>query len=365
MLRRSKLILLGILCISLLPIAVKADIISTNKIIKNSILEKYINKDDKEVKVNLKQLSKKEIIDEVNSISNTLEIANANNELLPFVEAIFERKNEFEDSDIIDIVKDNTNSRITQEVMVDLYTVKNEKNLNKDNLKKLLNENIRNEVKAKIVANSIFTQEDVDLLKNLIEQNDDTLTFQSLKKLSKVNSREAYEISQSILSNYNIQSNKKVSAAQKAIVQYFKDNKILDKSNKNNFINLCLEIINNTQDSLLKDSSAFALSDLRDKESIIEIVKNDSIDRELKVFAIDQNFMTLNEILLNNPSAENIEVVVKAMEIMPIQDLIESLEKVKNNINDKDLENRCDNVLSKMKSEGRKANIKWLDENNN
>lgn len=361
MLRKSKVVLLGVICATLLPAAVKAGIISPDKIIKNPVLQKYVNKDKKEVKLTLENLSKKQLIDEINAISTELGIENTSNELLPFGVELFKRKNEFENPEIIKIISDNSNSRVTQDIMVELYTEKNENNTDKDDLKKLLKQNIPNEVKAKIIATSKFTETDVELLKNLIEQDDDILTFQSLKKLSKVNAKEAYSISENILSNYNTQSTQKVSAAQKATVQYLKENKVV---NKDKFISLSLDIINNTQDSYLRDSSVFALSDLIDKESIIKIIKSDSIDRELKVFSIDQNFMILNEILLNNPSEEDIDTVVKAMEIMPILDLIDSLETVKNNINNKDLEKRCNDVLATMRLEGRKANIKWLDKNN-
>lgn len=226
----------------------------------------------------------------------------------------------------------------------------------------MLKGDISNEVKAKIVADAIFTEADVSLLKSLAEQNDDILAFQSLKTLSKVNSKEAYAISQKILPNYNSKSILKVSAAQKSTVQYLKDNKIV---NRDSFMTSCLQIINNTQDASLKDSSVFALSGLNDEQSIIKIIQNNSIDTESKMFSIDQNFLTLNQILLNKPSEEAIQAVVTAMEILPIKDLIEPLENVKKDINDKNLEERCNDVLAKMKLEGIKGNVKSLDKNNN
>lgn len=365
MLRRSKLVLLGILCISLLPVVAKADKLSFDQMFKSTILEKYINKDEKDVKLILKQLSKKQIIEEINSMSASLGQVEANNELLPFVGELFERKNEFDNSDIIEAIKDSRNSKTTQAIMIDLYAVKNENNSNQGEIKKLLKDNLPNEVKAKIVANATFLEEDIDLLKNLVEEENDILAFQSLKKLSKVNSEEAYKISKNILSNYKNESKDKVSAAQKATIQYLKDNKLVNKEDKESFIALCYEIINSTEDVALKDSSTFALSDLRDAHSIISIIKNPSIDRELKVFSIDQNFMTLNEILLSDPSESNIEAVVQAMEILPISDLIQPLEEAKNNISNDNLRKRCDDVLASMKLEGRKGNIKWLDKNNN
>jgi hypothetical protein len=362
MFKKSKLILLGIICAIGIPIAASAAIVHSNKTIENPILQKYVNKDEKKVKLILEKLNKNQLIDEVNAISTDLGAENESTSLLPFVAELYKRVNKFENQEITKIVNDNTNAITTRAIMVDLYTVKNEKNDNKNELKKFLKQSIPNEVKVKIITASTFDETDIELLKYLIEQDDDNLTFQSLKKLSKVDSKEAYSISENILSNYNIQSPQKISAAQKATVQYLRDNKI---EHKDKFISLCLDILNHTKDPSLKDSSVFALSDLYDKESILKVIKNDSIDRELKVFSIDQNYMIINEILLNNPSEGDIDAVVKAMEIMPIRDLIEPLKNVKENINNTDLEKRCNDVLATMELEGHKGNVKWLDKNNN
>jgi len=351
MLKKSKLTLLGIICVTLLIVAVNIGLKNYDKTIKSSAVKVSITSPDK-----IKQLSKKQILEEAKYIANSMK--NASDALMPYAVELFNRKNEFENAEIIKIISDKTNPIIIQEMMVDLYTSKNETNTNKDEkdeLIKLLKQNIPKEVKVKIIANTTFTEIDVDLLKSLTTQNDD-IAFQALKKLSKVNSTEAYAISENILANYKTQSTTKVSAAIKATVQYLKDNKMV---NKDKFISLCSNIINNTKDAKLKNSSVFAISDLMDKQSIIEIIKNKSIDTGSKIFSIDQNFKILNEILLNNPSETDIEVVVTAMEIMPILDLIEPLEKVKKNINNKNLAKRCEDVLATMKLKGNKGNQKY------
>jgi len=281
MLKKSKLILLGIICATLIPVGVTAGIQNTDKTVEKSILDKYVNKNEMQVKLTLKQLSKNQLIDEINFISTSTGYDGLQNHATE----LFSRKNEFENQEVIKNIENNTNSEMTQEVMVDLYTAKNEDKPSKDELKNLLKGNLRKQAKAKIVASAIFTGSDVDLLKGLIEQDDDQLTFQSLKALSKVNSKESYVTSQNILSNYKFQSTPKVSAAQKATLRYLKDNKIPNKdklANKDKFVDLCSQIIDTTQDSSLKDSSIFALANLNDKESIIKIIQNNSIDRELK-----------------------------------------------------------------------------------
>ncbi len=365
MLRSKKIVLLSICCLVLVSLV--AQVFATNDSTADTklMLEKYRQKDEVEIKKQLKELSKEQLIEDANSLSTELEKATDINVLIPFAQEIFKRKDEFKNTEILEVIQNNTYSPTTQQVMVDLFTVKNENNLSKNELKKLLKENtVRKDVKVKIVANSRFNKDDVTLLRDLFKEDNGVLAFMSLKKLSNTNSEEAYKIAKKVLSNYKSESEEKVSASLKATVKYLKSNKLDNKELaglENDFINLNLQIVNTTNDNSLKDSSIFALSELMSKASIDEIIKNESIDRELKVFAVDQNFMVLKEILSKNPTEADVELVVKAMEILPISDLIANLEIVAESIENKDLLKRCNDVLKNMRLNGLKGNQKWLD----
>jgi len=178
-----------------------------------------------------------------------------------------------------------------------------------------------------------------------------------LKQLAKIDDEKAYIISSRILSNYKYESKEKVMASLKSTAKYLKHNK--DKDLENEFIKLSFEIIENNDDNVLKDAALFSVSDLMSKDAISEIIKNKSVDRELKVFSIDQNFMTLKDILINNPTESDIEIVVEAMELMPIVDLLEDIEKVMDNIKDKNLQQRCKAAIENTKLNGHKGNEKW------
>lgn len=106
----------------------------------------------------------------------------------------------------------------------------------------------------------------------------------------------------------------------------------------------------------MKDSAFFATSDLRSKEAILTILKQSNVDRELIVYAIDQNFDVLNEILLNNPSLEEIELIINAMEMHPITDLYDSLNTVISTVEDDNLRERGEKALTHIKEEGTKGN---------
>mgnify|MGYP000748957402 CR=1 FL=1 len=358
---KRKIALVATLCISLLLVSILATVnaseVGFKEVVQNSIISKYFNFNENQLKSELKKIKTKELIEEINSFSSDV----SNSELIPFVSELFERKNELNDKDILSKIKDNSNSVRTQEIMVDLYIEKKEGISDQSEIKQLLKDTtIRKEVKSRIVLNSKFDNGDLELLKELIVENKDILAFNSLKKLSKVNKREAYLISKEILSNLESESKLRISAAQKSAAKFLRSSD--DTKAKKEFISQTMKIIDNSEtDLMLKDSSVFALSEIMSKESIIAIIKSESIDKELKAFSIEQNYHVLKKMLQTAPSEDDIRIVIKAMEILPIVDLYDDLKDVNATIKNQDLKNRCSKVIDTIKVNGIKATQKWLD----
>lgn len=276
------------------------------------------------------------------------------------VSELFKRKNQINNSDLIGEIKDSVNSTTTQEIMVDLYTVKNEDKSDNNEIKHLLKDaTVRKEVKSRIVVNSKFDNNDLKLLKELINDDNDILAFYSLKKISKVNDKEAYIVSKEILSNLASESNIRISAAQKSAAKYLRNSS--DNNAKKEFIMQTMGIINNSStDALLKDSSVFALSYMMSKDAIVSIIKSESVDRELKAFSIEQNYHVIKNILEDVSCSESdIVFVIEAMEILPIVDLYDSLKNVQDNIKSQELKSECSVVLKNMQENGIKATQKW------
>ncbi len=359
MLKKSKYFIPVVLIAILLPLAINAQVNSSDELRESSALTRYKNKEEKEIQSELKKLSKEQVIDEINSISKEVDIENNTNVIIPFALNLFERNDEFSDEEMVEIVTNNSNAIITQQLMIDLYTLRNENKFAKNDLKRLLKEDVKDELKLRIITRSSFAPTEVQILKDFIKEDQDDLAFASLKRLSQIDVKDGYKISKDILSNYKNQSPKKISAALKSTAKYFRSDKSKNSELKSEFINVCLDVINTTQDEILKDTSIFALSDLMDQEAITKIIDNSAIDEQLKVFSVDQNVIVLKNILLNNPTEEEIKIVVEAMEILPIIDLVEPLEEVKKTITDKNLEKRCEDVLEIMRLYGHKENLKW------
>lgn len=79
----------------------------------------------------------------------------------------------------------------------------------------------------------------------------------------------------------------------------------------------------------------------------------------MKRYGIHQNFMVLIEVLENNPSNEDIELVIEALRIYPIIEIAESLERILSQMNDEDLQQSAQNIIEFVKEEGVHANDRW------
>src|SRR5690606_12081061 len=154
-----------------------------------------------------------------------------------------------------------------------------------------------------------------------------------------------------------------ISAALKAVSNFLTTNESASnyKEIEADFINQANEIMNNTKDQVLSDSAFFAISDLKSKSGLLNLLVNEDIDRELKVFAIDQNFSVIQKIL-SNPSEDEIRVVIDAMKLLPIQDLADDLKTSINKIDNQELIEQAEEVIQIMETEGVPANKKWLEQ---
>ncbi|RDU38903.1 hypothetical protein DRW41_04940 [Neobacillus piezotolerans] len=331
---------------------------------KSNTLQKYLAMNEESVESELQSLDTEQLIEEIDAIASTEE---TDDKLMPFVAALFEKKNKVQDSQLVKIIKDKNKADKTREAMVDLYLHKHEKEPITEEMKELLKSpDVNERVKTKIVAGANFSGKDVPLLKELIAKDDALVAFHSLKQLSKTNAKEAYTISSEILSNLNVAPKDKVSAALKSTAKYLKKQSPTpnnDSKAEEDFLNISFNLIETSNDGYLKDSAFFAVSDLQSEKAMKKIIESNSVDRELKVFAIDQNFATLKKMLQTNPTESDIKVAVEAMKLYPIVDLAEALENAMKTVKNPQLKQEAKDAINLMKEQGVKGNEKWLDKN--
>jgi hypothetical protein len=338
----------------------------------SKVFLKYEKKDEQQVLKDLRKLSKDKIVDEVNLLTK----GNGKNEisdsgLIAFTAALVEKEEEFTNKELINLVVDSNNSVSAQTLYVDVYLHKNKDDIKaKKEIKEILkHKNVNKIVKTKVVAESDFDSTDKLQLIEFIQGDNQELGQWSLKKLLKVDAETAFNLSNEILLNKEGKSDQLVSGALQTTAKYIKSkkNKKEYKELEKDFLEMSKSIMKDSKDSkgskdtIIYDSAFFAISDLMSENSLVSVLNDPTVEEQLKVFTIDQNFMVLEDILKNDPTDEEVEMVVKAMEILPIKDLADPLENMIGKVQDKDLEVRIQQVLKDMNEKGINANKKWLD----
>lgn len=330
--------------------------------------KKYANKEANQLKSEFRKLKKDELIKELNAISET----NDEGLLIPIASALEERKSEFSNGELIKFIKDKENKSLSKNVIVDIYYSKNfeqnspNKTLSDTDIYNLISDKaIEDEIRAKIIGKGKFQNADLPILKQILETEEGIAAFHSLKQISNISPTEAYELSQELLDNKDNISKEKQAAALKATAKYLKANKKNKIKNykelQSKFIAQSKEVLAVESDMALKDTAVFSLSDIRSKEAFVEVLNNPNIDTELKIFAVNQNYSLLKEMLGTNISESDMAVVIKAMEILPLKDLETELNSYKGKLINQQFNERLDSVLLNIKTNGHNVNKKWID----
>ena len=339
------------------------------------VMQKYIGEGEESFQSSMENWSNEQLIEEIDSLAVSVipsptqlkESSSSGtdiNVLIPFAAELFKRKDQFNDTELLNSIGDQSKQIITREIFVDMYAMKHETGSDEE-LKQLLRSNETDyQIKSRVVAVANFTTKDIDLLKELIQEDDGVLAFNSLKRLSKIKVVEAFRISEDILDNLDNESNDKISAALKATAKYLGNenysSSLRDKNLESDFIELSFNIIKSSDDPILRDSAFFAVSEIGSQNAITKIIENKFIETQLKAYAVDQNFITLKKMLTNNPTDNEVRTVTAALEIFPIIDLIEPLKEASADISDSDLKKRITEAILLTEKEGVKGNYKWL-----
>ena len=75
------------------------------------------------------------------------------------------------------------------------------------------------------------------------------------------------------------------------------------------------------------DKAVYSMIYMRDYEVIRELLLDENLDFELKVSAIDTCYGVLIDEIEKNTSLDRIDAVIKSLEIHPVIDVAEALEK--------------------------------------
>jgi hypothetical protein len=326
-----------------------------------SVIKKYEDKTETEIIEQLKKLTKEELLNEMNILTKDENYSGG--DLLYWAVALQEKKSDFSSEQMVEQIKATKNSLDTKFILLDVFLHNNETNRANEAFKQLLvDRDIDETLKRMIISSLKFDTNDEELLIQFITDGGDDLVFASLKQLSRINSEKAYELSYEILKNKENESAAAISAALNAYSMFLKENKDMDQYQKfeSVFIEISKDLLKGRKGQTLAETAFFSLSDLMSENGIFTILDS-HIELQSKSYAVDQNYSVLKDVLANDPSEQEIKLVLKAMKIYPIRDLIEELEAAIVEVSDPELKAEAKIVLEDMKENGHAANLKWTD----
>ena len=313
-----------------------------------------------------KSMSAGELLSEINDTSSS----NSDSQSERFGYAALslkEKLSDYTDAQFLSILKSKEYNSTTKIVLIQYASsINNGKGITQQKALRemVVDRNNDESVRMNLINTmEVTSEEDIKVLTDIIQNENDQTALLAIKKLGNSNFDKALEITNAILNNRNNYSSEALCGAVKIKAEYFRKlriNKTIQSysNDKSQFIDNCLSIFKESKDDVVKDTMIFSLSNMMDPDAIMQIIENNSIDNDAKIFCIDQNYSTFVTMLNGTPTVDEINALICAMDIYPIKDLYPMLES-KSNFVTAEQKNNFDRVMRKMQTEGNPANPKW------
>lgn len=256
-----------------------------------------------------------------------------------------------------EIMDSASNTEITKSVLIQIATSNGiDLSENKETVASIKDDSLSFAVRTNLLINYFKYSPSTSLLEELANGNDEDMAFQALRLLNMKDSAKAISIANESLESYKEISDSDLSIAIKVkALEIRNQNQNMPSNRKTSegslkpedvdeFISICDYVLNERDDELLKESAIYALSDALHENAITYIVYSKLIDNGFKEHGIDRNVVVLSDMLTTNPTDENIQTVLSAMEISPLNDLLEPLKAFNGSKYSEDINAAIDNI---------------------
>lgn len=302
-----------------------------------------------------------------NANANTPDIGS----LTSWAAVLGHREAEFSDDEFLAEIIDTTNAEWLRVTMLQVFAPRYPQGIENANLMAILADTASPEtLRTNLVHRMAFeTPEAKAILSNIATTETGDIGFNALKKLKSTSTDNADDIELNVLRNYKNEDMLKVRSAIAVLAaKYSNIDGIAPISetateDKQLLFDVCADLMN-TAGQVKSDSAVVALAGMRDIETMRLVINNANVDNIMKTTVVDQNSLTLTQMLENSPTAANIEFAISCLEILPVKDLQAPLETAlstmpqANNAQNA-LSARANSVLQLIAQENLYANPNW------
>lgn len=320
---------------------------------------------------NYKDMSKSDLIEAMKEEFAEATQNGDSDSLIPIASVFHQRRTEFTADELLVLIEDSTLDTFLRVTCVQVLNDIPGYDGSDPRLSVLVKKDIPDSVKQSLITHFGYKGGiTVSDLMSLATDDNEAVAFHAIKRLNQVDSNRAYQLSKNILQNYRSVNEGQLKAAINVFSQLEKNPVVGStlksiQSDKNLLFNVTEIVLNGNYKSTTRDNVMFSIADMNTYESMEYLIHHNKVDEIIKTSVVDRNYHTLIKILENEPTIQQIEFVVKCMEICPINEVAASLEKTmisspeliskNNNIT----EDKIVDVLEYVENQGRNANHRW------
>lgn len=327
--KNKKIILTGFLVLAIVATFVSPNIYANAYSKASSLFASFFEVPEEKVYQLKVQEDKEVLINEIRELDDELRHSENKIVAVPHALALIEKADEFETEEVLKLLEQSNDSEVFETALVEIYI-----KLEGDSQKLLslfYDSNLSVGAKENIIIKADLP---VDELKNICMSYDNTYSVIAMKKLAGLDVDSAYELSEKILSNHNAGSSENdLYMAALGIERYFSKNSddYIGKADIIKELKKQVDLIDNSKENLTRDRLVYALSKSQDFETFKYLIFNETIDEDLKVTAIENNLEMILKMIESGLDEEEKECVLASMEIFPILEVGEALERYYDN----------------------------------
>lgn len=274
-------------------------------------------------------LSKDDLIMKINELSQKEEGLSDDEKFNLAVTALYEKAQSFTDDDLITIIEDDSIASTVKCLFLELSEkINNGQGILDQSLfdKYITQKSLDEIVRIKMFSGlDMSSEERKDTLENIIRTEEGIVVGHALVQLEINDLNRALRMADEVIDNHEsfcddaIRSAVNLKSGRSNLSFTGSEKEIAIE--KKQFVDFCISQFNISENQKLKNAMIYSLIRINDIGAVKAILNNENVDRDLKRACVRRSYKIFVDAINNNPTKEDVDLIIKAMEILPIKDL--------------------------------------------
>lgn len=267
----------------------------------------------------IERLNKKSVSELFNAVNRLDKSSIESGEASLYAQALLDKMDDFGKEKMEKNIKDDKNSCLLRVMLLQLANEKKTE-LNYQELSNLVfDPDTDYDIKYNIVINIGSLGKSPELLEQIYHNAEEDIAFQAMRMLFLCDHERWYKLADEIIDNREKVSEKKLKSALLEMGAWI--NSFGSAEDIPVFISVCDELLRDVKISEnIKECAFVALDQIKNKSSIMYIIRSDKISESQKVMAVYENVGVLLDMVSVSMTTEELNTVLAAMQIYPLKE---------------------------------------------